>query len=174
MNRSSSLGILKTDSTIEKLSPAESEILGEKQIQADEEFTGFAKHILSPVPVKEVLPKGRGILTSDESVRAFPTRLSSENIKRINRAVTQKIPTEIEEDLFRERNEHVRKKTKRGLSKKEERRLTYLRWQLDRIDDARFGEQLDNLETMVLAQEEFAKELRFLLSEIGVEPKIGQ
>jgi hypothetical protein len=172
---SSLLGNLKTESTIEKSSPAEPEISGEKQIQVDEELTGLTKQTISPVPEKEVLPRGQGILTSDESMWVFPTRrLSAENIRSINRAVTQKIPNEIEEDLLRERNELVRKKIKQGLSKKEERRLTYLRWQLDRIDDARFGEQLDNLEMMASAQEEFAKELRFFLSEIGVESKNGR
>ena len=46
------------------------------------------------------------------------------------------------------------------MSVKEERRLSYIRWQLDRFDDVETGEFLDYFEKVTEAHEKLAKELK--------------
>jgi hypothetical protein len=92
---------------------------------------------------------------------------SPENIKKINRAITRKMPEAERKQIISERNQLVQKQFKVSLSIKEEKRLKYIRWQLDRIDDAESGEFLDYLEKITEAHEKFAKELNAFLTQIS-------
>jgi hypothetical protein len=91
---------------------------------------------------------------------------SPDNIRKINRAITRKIPEAEKKRIIHERNQLVQKQFKAGLSIKEKRRLKYVRWQLDRIDDAESGEFLDYLEKLTEGHEKFAKELNGFLTQI--------
>ena len=165
----------RTQSTVAEIGPLESERSGDEQVKIDVEQTGSIKSFQPPESVTSI-PK----TTPEISFEGFPSGLTTENIKKINRAFTKRIPLEIEEDLIKERNQLVRKKIKEDLTKREQIRLTFLRWQLDRIDDAKHGEHLDLLGRIVEAQEEFTEEIGMLLSQIGVgqskerKPRKGQ
>jgi len=61
----------------------------------------------------------------------------------------------------------LRKKFETSLTPGEERRLTYVRWSLDRVEDARTGMQLDLLESHVADYENFLDEIRTLSDRIS-------
>jgi hypothetical protein len=58
-----------------------------------------------------------------------------------------------EDEIVSERNILVKRKYKEGISKREQVRLRYLEWQIDRIEDAIAGESIDELEALVESQE---------------------
>jgi hypothetical protein len=70
-----------------------------------------------------------------------------------------------------ERASLLKKKFETSLTPGEERRLTYVRWSLDRIEDARTGMHLDVLESHVADYENFLDEIRTLNERIS---KIGR
>lgn len=156
---------LKTESTARELTLLEAETSAKGQVKIDVEQSGSVKSFQSPQMVESI---PRAIEAPEISFESFPSGLGPEDIKKINRAFTKGISPKIEENLIKERNELVKKKVKEHLTKKEQIRLTFLKWQLDRIDDAKHGEHLDFLGRIVGAQEEFAKEIGMFLSQIGV------
>jgi len=91
---------------------------------------------------------------------------SAEARKTINRAFTRGISPEEKKALIEERNMLVKKKFDLVLSKKEELRLTYVRWQLDRIDDSEYGEALDIFEKVTDEYERFASDINSLVSDL--------
>jgi len=70
------------------------------------------------------------------------------------------ISAEEENALLLERQALLVKKLEGTATKKELNRLTYVRWSLDRIDDARHGESLDVLENRVAMYEGFLEEVQ--------------
>ncbi|RLC03418.1 MAG: hypothetical protein DRI57_29135 [Deltaproteobacteria bacterium] len=103
-------------------------------------------------------------LITDETVD-LPEKggLTATELKYINREVLRKIPPGTREMLIEERQALVRKKFKKGLIRKEENRLRLIDWELDRIDDAELGEELDRLEYFVRLNEQFASELKEMM-----------
>lgn len=85
--------------------------------------------------------------------------LASKEIKRINRELSRKIPPEIRENLTGEHSLLIKKKFKEGLSRKEEKRLQLIRWELDRIEDALYGESIDHFESFLMGYEKFANDI---------------
>jgi len=65
-----------------------------------------------------------------------------------------------------ERKRLFEKKYSSGLTKSEANRLEYVGWSLDRIQDARTGSALDDLEAMVSMYEKFSTDLSDLKSTI--------
>lgn len=108
---------------------------------------------------------GKNISTL-ESLRQQFTEVSPDDIKKINRANTSKISQAERDKIFNERDELVEKKFKTHLSAQEERRLTYIRWQLDRFDDAESGEFLDYIGKITESHEKLAEELKGFTGEI--------
>ena len=94
-----------------------------------------------------------------------------DRIREINRAITRKTLLPEKNKLIEERNTIVGKKFDGGLSKREERRLTLVRWQLDRLDDAEFGEGLDFVETVTEEHEKFAQEINHLLDQLKTDTR---
>ena len=78
------------------------------------------------------------------------------DVRHASRALTRRTMADEEPALLRERDELLDRKYESGLDVHGERRLTYVRWQLDRIDDALNGEHLDAVERVVSAQEQMA------------------
>ena len=105
-------------------------------------------------------------LTAEEPFASLRRDISVYRIKDINRLITRKISPKVKQDLTEERNLLARKKFGDGLSNKEERRLAYVRWQLDRIDDAEDGEMLDYLDKVADEHEKFAKEISTFLNKL--------
>jgi hypothetical protein len=69
--------------------------------------------------------------------------------------------------LLSERAFLLNKKFETSLTKAESRRLEYVRWSLDRIEDARTGMQLDMLESRVGEYEDFLSEIKTLQDRIS-------
>lgn len=65
-------------------------------------------------------------------------------------------------DLHRERQNLLDKKFANAMSRHDELRLEYVRWTLDRIEDARHGVILDELETSVGRLEQLQNDIRLL------------
>ena len=83
---------------------------------------------------------------------------------RVNAAA---VPEDEVNALYAERALLIEKKYESSLTSAEERRLTYVRWSLDRIEDARFGMSLDVLENRVADYENFFTEIRSLNDRIA-------
>lgn len=105
---------------------------------------------------------------SGYSISQFPdiqteSKVSINERKFLNREITKKIPQSVKDEFIKEHILLVKQKFDQGLSKAEDRRLTHVRWQLDRIDDAEHGENLDRLERFTEGIETFAVEIDKLL-----------
>lgn len=68
--------------------------------------------------------------------------------------------------LLDERSKLLDKKFGSKMTRADEIRLTYVRWQLDRIDDAEEGAKLDALEALVTQYEQLQKDLKSLKESI--------
>lgn len=112
--------------------------------------------------IKEITESDELLTFEIPEERAF----SINELKRLNRIVTRKIPVHTIDELIEERNALVKKEIYQGFSPKEKRRLIYIKWQLDRIDDALYGENIDFLETLVEQRNSFAQNLRELLEKL--------
>lgn len=107
----------------------------------------------------------------DISESFLEKKFSTFEIRRINREISKKIPIETRNHLKQEHSFLVKKKFTEGISRKEENRLIYIRWQLDRIDDAEFGEGIDRLEFFTENIEGFASDVSKLINEIRSSKK---
>lgn len=70
------------------------------------------------------------------------------------------------EGLLTERRDLIAKKYANGISRAEDRRLALIRWNLDRIQDAKHGETLDALESAVSLYESIGAEIAQLMTEL--------
>ena len=77
------------------------------------------------------------------------------------------ISREEHEAFLAERAALLTKKYETSLSRREENRLAYVRWSLDRIEDAKHGSQLDVLEKAIHDYEGFLNEIRLLRHDIA-------
>jgi hypothetical protein len=68
--------------------------------------------------------------------------------------------------LLSERQSLLDKKFSNPMSRRDEIRLEYVRWSLDRVEDARYGASLDILESAVGAYETFLGDLKTLETQI--------
>jgi hypothetical protein len=143
MNETSVLRIRSSDISEVKESEFGYEKIISPQVQRSETLPEFA------------VPPGKRI------------RLDPGQIKRMNREASRKISAKAKEAFIEERNALVKKKFKKGLSREEERRLRFVRWQLDRIDDAEAGEHLDRLEKFAEYYEDVTREIKMLLGQLG-------
>jgi hypothetical protein len=70
------------------------------------------------------------------------------------------------EALLAERASLLDKKFATTMTREESSRLDYVRWSLDRIDDAKHGEALDKLETKIGEIKKLSDELQGLFSKL--------
>ena len=116
--------------------------------------SGWAIHDsnLTIGPIKE--PSLSGFVNADTSRRAG----------RLNAASISK---EKQEALLRERANLVEKEFLGQIDRLQRNRLAYVRWQLDRIEDAKFGPYYDQIESAVERYEYFLAEIQSLREQIG-------
>jgi hypothetical protein len=93
--------------------------------------------------------------TLSDRVYAATSRIAG----RLNAA---NVSQEEHQSLLRERQALLDKKLGGTIAPKEENRLSYIRWSLDRIEDAKYGHTLDALEDRVRAYEQFLSDIRRL------------
>ncbi len=72
-------------------------------------------------------------------------------------------------ELLERRQRLLDKKFDRSMQRKDEIELTYVCWQLDRIDDARQGAQLDTLEALVNQYESLQRDLEDLHQRLAAQ-----
>lgn len=136
---------------------APSDLRIEDQLRADIDW-GTADHSRTTVP-----PRTAPAIPPQPTF-AVPT----EDFRLWNRAAAMQIPDVDRHGLLGNREELLRKKYKGGgLSKSEERLLAFVRWQLDRIDDAELGHQLDALEKIAEVHEHFASRMETILDQMA-------
>jgi hypothetical protein len=93
--------------------------------------------------------------------------------KKINRELTLKELSPSEDRIQEERRNLVEKEFAEGISSRESRRLVYLEWQLDRLDDARQGEGLDRLEGLIELHEKTAVEINDAIESLNRAVRMG-
>lgn len=129
---------------------------------------GMSGLIYSPL-----LTPNDGKLTSEPSIQSDHFYISAREIKRYNREVTRKTFLHQESELIAKRSKLIDKKFDVGLSKCEENQLKYIDWQLDRIEDAIGGEQLDELETWVQAHEQIRESVESFSRQVQAVTRRG-
>jgi hypothetical protein len=82
------------------------------------------------------------------------------------RAIVNATLTPRYDQLTLERNQLVHVQIERELTACERRRLTYLRWQLDQIEDAVGGAYLDSLDALVAKHEVTARQITALMERL--------
>jgi hypothetical protein len=87
--------------------------------------------------------------------------------KRAARLNASKVPEKELQDLLTERQQLLDKYFAGEISKKETVRLDYVRWSLDRIEDAKHGSALDNLERHIVQFEKVAEQLTTLQQQLN-------
>ncbi|MET4199079.1 hypothetical protein ABIA95_003079 [Bradyrhizobium sp. LA8.1] len=104
---------------------------------------------------------------------SYPTSVgaaASRNAARLNAASID--PVE-HKGLLEERQMLLDKELAETLSHEEANRLAYVRWSLDRVDDAKYGLGLERLESMVSDLERFHTDVRQFHSELDRLKKSG-
>lgn len=71
------------------------------------------------------------------------------------------------EKLLSERQALLDKKLNGEISRKDAIRLDYVHWSLDRIEDARYGYELDALESSIGRYEQFLKDVQNLTNQLS-------
>ena len=71
--------------------------------------------------------------------------------------------------LLTERSRLLDKLFSEKITRQEENRLAYVRWSLERIEDAWHGDALDELESAIEKYEQFQRDLSRLGRQLGVE-----
>jgi hypothetical protein len=77
------------------------------------------------------------------------------------------------QELLEERHALLDKKYAGSITRKEENRLTYVRWSLDRIEDAMYGAGLEDLESTIASYEQFHTDLQEFKKELS-ERKVSK
>jgi len=114
-------------------------------------------------------PRGQGATSLDSNsflelgARASVYATTARIAGRINAA---NIPEEEYQELLAERQELLTKKFDETLTRKESNRLDYVRWSLDRIEDARHGQTLDLLEDAIRQYENLGRDIDRLLNQL--------
>jgi hypothetical protein len=132
--------------------------------------TGFADELQhsSPLLVEETKERaqvagavttGGFALTEDQTAQLISSRLAG----RMNAAA---ISEEEVHELLAERKRLLDKKFAGTMTRMESHRLEFVRWSLDRIDDARHGPGLDRLEAFVRRYEILRDELAELRTDL--------
>jgi hypothetical protein len=83
-----------------------------------------------------------------------------------NRVNARAISEADHRQLLLERQQLLDKELSGTMTPEEENRLAYVRWSLDRVDDARYGDGLDKLETIVQQYERFQRDIEKFHAEL--------
>jgi hypothetical protein len=76
--------------------------------------------------------------------------------------------------LLRERQTLLDKQFAGTITRKEQNRLEYVRWSLDRIEDAKHGQTLDVLEDLVQRYEQFLSQMRNIEMQLAEQMPHGK
>lgn len=114
------------------------------------------------------VPKGRVSDLRTPSFQGYVYAATARKAGRMNASAA----TDAElKALLRERAELLDKLLDKSITRREENRLAYVRWSLDRIEDARHGDALDELESAISRYEQFAADIHNLRQQLGAVNK---
>jgi hypothetical protein len=119
---------------------------------------------------------GEAPLVQDSSTASFPsfnasTELHAIAARQAGRLNAASISQQEVDDLLAQRQRLLDKKYTGNFTRADEIRLEYVRWSLDRIEDARYGSELDKLESSVALYERFMTEVQDLKRQLRVRQK---
>jgi hypothetical protein len=106
-------------------------------------------------------PSARTSTTSDVEFPEFDSYAGSqaETARIAGRIAASHVSEEEHQAFLRERQALLDKLFAKTITREEEIRLEYVRWSLDRIEDARHGADLDRLEGTISRYEHFLEEI---------------
>jgi hypothetical protein len=116
-------------------------------------------------------PQLRGGPEPQLSNFTFSTDVFAQASRRAGRLNASAISDHEVQNLLHERQHLLDKKFDGTLTQAEAIRLQYVRWSLDRIEDARDGEVLDAIESWVAQYEHFQADLQVLQRELNSRKK---
>jgi hypothetical protein len=97
------------------------------------------------------------------NVAAGPNQyISAASAKRAGRLSAALTTSDERDRLLKERQQLLDKKFAGVMTKLEENRLSYVRWTLDRIEDALYGPMLDEIEAKLLQYEHLRRDIASL------------
>ena len=99
-------------------------------------------------------------LTAHKSILA-----STLEARRTSRALTRRMPDTERKRLYQEHAELVNRMFTSELSSDESKRLRYVRWKLDRIEDAQTGDTLDELQMIAEDRAHLARQLKSFIEQ---------
>lgn len=105
--------------------------------------------------------------TGDDALTALANRRAA----RLNASAIS--PKEYE-SFLKERKDLVKKKYAEGIDAKEKRRLAFVDWSLDRIEDAKFGHALDRLEGATALYEKVGRDVQGLIGALNEHSTKGK
>jgi hypothetical protein len=91
--------------------------------------------------------------------------------RRAGRLNAASVSTKEYQELLAERQALLDKKFSGKIERREELRLEYVRWSLDRVEDARHGEALERLESAVMQYEQFLHDLAGLREQLNEQTR---
>jgi hypothetical protein len=118
-------------------------------------------------------PQGRSSSTSEVRFASLQGDASAiaTAARRAGRLNAASISDDEINELLKERRELLDKKFANTITQRELNRLTYVRWSLDTIEDARSGPQLDVLQALVAQYEAFHRDLEELRDDLVRETR---
>jgi len=96
-------------------------------------------------------------------------KVYADGARRAGRINAAHISPEEHNVLLRERQALLDKMLAGTMTKKESNKLAYIRWSLDRIEDAKYGETLDQLESVVSEYEQLLSAIHALGDKLSGE-----
>ncbi|MDZ4690534.1 hypothetical protein [Terricaulis sp.] len=97
----------------------------------------------------------------------LPTFARADSARRAGRLNASAATDEELNALLQERKKILDKKFSASLTRQEENRLQYVRWSIERIEDARHGHELDRLEAAIDRYEQFYSDLKALRAQLA-------
>lgn len=136
-------------------------------LQQQFEFSGSntapeAEPANQPLGVSEAAPSDAGSTLFKLPSFDTPNDYVALTARRAGRQNAARITDQERDALLRERQSLLNKDFDGTITHAESNRLEYVRWSLDRIEDARQGEQLDALENMIAQYEQFESRVQEL------------
>jgi hypothetical protein len=114
-------------------------------------------------PASAVTPQsgvsGRSVLGGDFEVGGSEKGAKEQIARLTARQNASKVPEAEVKALFEERQRLVPKQLDGTITKKEMARLDYVRWSLDRIEDGKHGDALDELESHIVQFEKVSNQI---------------
>lgn len=137
-----------------------------RQQQQELDFSGTSSSERRAVVSEDIsgVPSGEKGQTAVPSFPNFglPNELVAITARRAGRLNASTISPGELDAFLRERQLLLDKKFDETITRREEIRLTYVNWQLDRIEDAMHGQVLDELESWVSHYEQFRENVEVL------------